>query len=423
MTNRKKVIIIGGGFGGINAAKALHKAPVDVLVLDKTNHHLFQPLLYQVASCALSPANIAAPIREILAKQLNTSVLMADVDSIHKEENYLLAYNGDRYDFDYLILAPGASHTYFGHDEWEEHAPSLKTIVDAITIREKLLLSFEMAERHPEKSQKFLRFVIIGGGPTGVEMAGAIAEMAYRSLFRNFRNINPELSEIYLVEGEKYVLPSYPHDLSIKAQKNLEQMGVKVLLNTFVTNITQDGVFLGEKFIECANILWAAGNKASSLLQSLNIPLDKCGRAIVTDDLSIPNYPNIFVIGDAAYLKDKQGEALPGVAPVAIQQGKYVAKLITEPSATRKPFRYRDKGSLATIGKAKAVGVMGRFHVSGYFAWAIWSLVHIFYLISFPSRIMVMLQWIFWYITNQRRVRLISKPLPDAIERYKSKTH
>lgn len=411
----KKVIVIGGGFGGLNAVRSLKKSPFDILVIDKFNHHVFQPLLYQVATAALSPGNIASPIREILSKQDNASVIMGEVIYIEKEKKMVHLRNGDRYSFDYLILAPGASHSYFGNPEWEKFAPGLKTMNDALMIREKILLSYERAERcnSPEKIQNYMRFAIIGGGPTGVEMSGALSEIAKKSLIKNFRNIRPEQSEIYLIEGEDRLLPAFPKRLSDKVLNDLKKMGVNVLLQTKVTKVANDGIFIEEEFIPCANIFWAAGNQASPLLRTLNVPLDRQGRAMVQPDLSLPGFPDIFVIGDAAHLLDKNGKLLPGIAPVAIQQGRHVAKILKNTSEKRSPFSYFDKGMMATVGKSKAVAAMGKLQISGFPAWLAWCFIHIFYLVSFPNRVLVMIQWMFWYLSNQRRVRLINRPIAD----------
>lgn len=412
--NMPTVIIIGAGFGGLNAAQGLKKAPVRLLLIDKTNHHLFQPLLYQVASAALSPANIASPIRDILAKQDNATVLLADIVEIDLKNRRVVSANGDLFAYDYLILSPGSSHAYFGHPEWETFAPGLKTLSDALRIRERILLSYERAERcdNPHEAERFMRFVIIGAGPTGVEMAGAIAEIAHQSLVRNFRHIKPEQTKIFLVEGGSRVLPAYSEDLSEKALRDLEKLGVEVLLDSPVTQVAAEGVWLNDRFLESRNILWAAGNQAAPLLKSLHIPLDRWGRAIVNSDLSIPGYPEAFVIGDAACFRDQSGSPLPGIAPVAIQQGRYVAKLIRNPEQ-RKPFHYFDKGMMATIGKAKAVAMVGKIHLSGYIAWLAWGLIHIVYLISFASKLQVMFQWFYLYLFNQRRIRLITRPVSD----------
>lgn len=410
-----RVIIIGGGFGGLNAAKALKRASVEVLVLDRMNHHIFQPLLYQVATAALSVGNIASPIREILRDQRNVTVLMEEVDHINKEQQTVHTAHGNVFEYDYLIAAPGARHSYFGHDQWESYAPGLKTAADALRIREHILLAFEKAERceNPLEAEKYLSFAIVGAGPTGVEMAGSIAEFAHRTLFGNFRRINPATSKIYLIEGTNQVLPSYPPKLSAQAQADLEKLGVDVLLNTIVTDINQEGVKMGNRFLPASTVIWAAGNEASPLLQTLNTPLDRQGRAIVNPDLTIPGYPNVFVIGDAAFCQNGEGQVLPAIAPVAIQQARYVAKMIKKaiPPKERKPFVYFDKGMMATIGRGKAVALFKKLQFSGFPAWALWGLIHIYFLIGFRDRILVLLQWMFWYFTGNRQVRIITKSI------------
>jgi NADH dehydrogenase len=414
-----RVVIVGGGFGGLNAAKALKKAKMDILVVDKTNHHLFQPLLYQVATAALSPGEIGTPIREILRNQENTSVIMGEVTLIDKNLKQITLGNGDRIGYDYLILAVGARHSYFGNDKWEAFAPGLKTNVDALKIREQILISFEKAERMDRISDaaKYLNFVIIGGGPTGVEMAGAIAEISHKTLFKNFRQIKPEKSNIYLIEAAPYILPSYPQKLSIHAKKDLESLGVHVLTGTKVTNITEEGVQTDSQFIASQNVVWAAGNQASSLLKTLDVPLDRQGRAIVEADLSIPGHPEIFVIGDAACAMGKDGKPIPGIAPPAIQEGKYVAKIINEGLSKdrRPPFRYFDKGSMATIGKSKGIVVLGKFQMTGFLAWLTWCFIHIVYLIGFRNRLGVMIEWFAVFLTGQRGVRLINRPIDQEI--------
>lgn len=409
--SRKKVVIIGGGFAGLNVAKSLKCSPHDILLINKTNHHLFQPLLYQVATAALSPGEIAIPIREILRKQENTTVIMGDVAAIDKAHRQLLLVNGERIEYDYLVVAVGAQHSYFGNDKWEEFAPGLKTVSDAIQIRERVLISFEKAERidNPAEIAKYLNFVIIGGGPTGVEMAGAIAEIATKSLFKNFRRIKPEESNIYLIEATSHILPSYPESLARRAQRDLAKMGVKVITGKKVTNITADGVQVEELFLESNNVVWAAGNQASPLLKTLHVPLDRQGRVLVEKDLSIPEHPEIFVIGDAACVLNEEGKPLPAIAPPAIQEGKYVARLLKKeiPKEQRKPFRYLDKGYMATIGKAKAVTVVGKLRFAGFLAWLTWCFIHIVYLIGFRNRLAVMIEWFYCFITGQRGIRLI----------------
>lgn len=408
-----KVIIIGGGFGGLNAAQALKGTDLSILLLDRTNHHVFQPLLYQVATAALSVSNIASPIREILKGQSNIEVLMENVERIDKVEQKVYTSDGKNFFYDFLIVAPGTRHSYFGHDHWEVFAPGLKTIADGVRIREQILLAFEKAERceNPEEAQKYLRFVIVGAGPTGVEMAGSIAEFAHRTLFKNFRYINPATSKIYLIEGACQVLPSFPPHLAEKAQKNLEKLGVDILLNALVTNVTAEGIYIGDQFLPTFNVIWAAGNQASPLLKTLDVPLDKQGRVVVNPDLTIPDYSNVFVIGDGACCLDSQGQTLAGIAPVAIQQGRYVAKMIKNHLSPqqRKPFVYFDKGTIATIGRGKAVAMIRKLQFSGFVAWIIWCFVHVLYLISFRNRILVLMQWIFLYTLGRRQSRVITR--------------
>jgi len=408
--NKPKVIIIGGGFGGLSAAKKLKNKPVDVILIDKTNHHLFQPLLYQVATAGLSPAYIAFPLRSIFRKSKNVQVILGEVKRIDRKEKKVYL-NGESYFYDFLIVAVGARHHYFGKDEWEKFAPGLKTLQDAINIRERILLAFEKAEKinDPDDQQKFLNFVIVGGGPTGVEMAGAIAEIAKKTLIEDFKKIDPSKAKIYLVEALPRILPSYPEELSQKAKEDLEKLGVKVLLNTRVTELTKNSVKLNGKEIHAATIIWAAGNKANPLIQQLNCELDKIGRAVVSPYLHLKDDENVFVIGDAAAVFDEKGNTLPGVSPVAITEGRYVAKFILKKLKNKKikPYRYFDKGSLATIGKAKAVADFGWIRFSGFFAWLLWVFVHIFFLIGFKNRFIVMIEWIFAYFTYQKSARLI----------------
>lgn len=412
-----KVVILGGGFAGINAAKGLGNTKTDVWLIDKTNHHLFQPLLYQVASASLSPGDIAVPIREILSSCENITVLMGEVTAIDKENQEIVLQNGDRIGYEYLIVALGARHSYFGKDEWEPFAPGLKTLADALKVRQRILLSFEKAERCDSISEakKYLNFVIIGGGPTGVEMAGAISEIAYETMLKNFRRIDTTKTKIYLVEGSPYILPVYPEKLSLKARGYLEGFGVNVITGKRVTNVTKEGVMIDNHFIPSENVLWAAGNQASPVLKTLNVPLDKQGRVIVEADLSVPGHPEIFVLGDAGCAMDKQGKPLPGLAPVAVQQGRYVANLIRRrlPKQERPPFSYFDKGTMATIGKTKAIGMFGKIQFSGLIAWLAWCFVHILYLIGFRNRLTVLTQWLFSYFSNQRGARLIYRPIDE----------
>ncbi len=418
-----KVVIVGGGFGGLNVAKNLKKCQLDILLIDKTNHHLFQPLLYEVASAALSPGEIAIPIREILRKQENATVMMGDIVKVDKQARHVVLGNGEIVHYDYLVLAVGASHSYFGNDAWEKFAPGLKTIKDALTIREEILISFEKAERLDSiaEAAKYLNFVIIGGGPTGVEMAGAISEIAHKTMFKNFRRINPEKSQIFLVEASPRILQMYPEKLANKAREGLEKLGVTVITGKKVTNITEDGVQVEETFYPCKNMIWAAGNQASTLLKTLDVPLDRQGRVIVEKDLTIPGHPEIFIIGDAAASMGKDGKPLPGVAPVAIQEGKYVASILKKnlSKEQRPPFVYFDKGSLATIGKGKAIAWVGKLQLYGVLAWLMWCFVHIAYLIGFRNRISVMIEWFVFYLTGQRGARLIynsvEKQLPKKL--------
>jgi NADH:ubiquinone reductase (H+-translocating) len=420
-----KVVIIGGGFGGLNVAKATNHAKLDVLLIDKTNHHLFQPLLYEVATAALSPGEIATPLREVLRHQENTTVIMGEVVKIDKKNRQITIANGDIIGYDYLVISIGARHSYFGREDWERFAPGLKTINDALKIREQVLISFEKAERLDSISEaaKYLNFVIIGGGPTGVEMAGAIAEIANKTMFKNFRRIKPEESKIYLLEALPQILPMYTDKLSRHAVTALEKMGVKVLTGKKVTDISESGVTIEGMLIESKNIIWAAGNQVSSMLQTLDVPLDRAGRVIVGPDLSIPEHPELFVIGDAAHCIGKDGKPLPGVAPVAVQEGRYVAKIIKNatPKEKRQPFVYFDKGSMATIGKAKAIAMVGKFQCSGFFAWLMWAFVHIVYLIGFRNRLGVMLEWGTTMFTGERGVRIITRPIDQEIPKSTSK--
>ncbi|MCS5711358.1 FAD-dependent oxidoreductase [Candidatus Berkiella aquae] len=413
--NTKRVVIIGGGFAGLNAAKALQKHPhLSITLVDKTNHHLFQPLLYQVATAALSPGDIAMPIREIFRGQ-NIEVLMATVEKIDKDDHKVILDNQQVLPFDFLIIAPGARHAYFGKDAWETYAPGLKTLKDALHIRERVLASFELAERKEQPfTEDLMSFVVIGGGPTGVEMAGAIAEIAHQSLKKNFKHIDPSHTKIYLIEGGKQLLAPYPEHLAKKAQKALEKMGVTVMLNTRVTDIKEDEVFISEgKSIKAHNIIWAAGNQAAPLLQSLQVPLDKQGRVLVQNDLTIAGYPHIFVLGDASACMGKNENYLPAIAPVATQQGRYVGKSIKNvlKGKTPKPFRYWDKGMMAAIGRYDALVLSGPLQGSGFIAWILWSFVHIYFLIGFRTKFIVFFQWALYFFKGQRNIRLILKPL------------
>jgi len=412
MKNRPEIVIVGGGFGGISAAKALRKTNCNITLVDKRNHHLFQPLLYQVATAALSPGDIAVPIRAIFGSDKNIRTVLGEVISIDKTNNRLHLADDSSIDFDYLILAPGAIYNYFGNEDWKNHAPGLKTLKNALSVRERILISLEEADKldDPQTRKKYLTYAVIGAGPTGVEMAGAIAEIAKRNMMRDFRNINMEETEVFLIEAAGNVLNGYPEDLSNKAKSDLEEMGVIVLLNNPVKSIREDGVELEDSFIETPNIIWAAGVKASPLLGSLDCDLDKMGRAVVEEHLNIPDHDSIFVIGDAAHVKDEDGQPLPALAPVALQQGKYLAKLIKKRESGKKasPFNYVDKGTMATIGRAKAVADIRGLKFSGFVAWMLWSVIHIFFLIGFRNRFRVFAEWVWHYLTFKRGVRLIT---------------
>lgn len=409
---RKRVVIIGGGFGGLTAAKKFHNTEFDVLLIDKTNHHLFQPLLYQVATAALSPGDISVPIRWILRKSKNITVILGEAEKVDRANNIILLKDGEEVEYDYLIISAGARHSYFGNNDWENYAPGLKTLEDAINIREKMLLAFEKAERKFDKEDvsKYMTFVIVGGGPTGVEMAGAIAEISKKTLMRDFRKINTKKTRIILVEGTDRILNTYEKKLSLRAKEDLEKLGVEVHLNSMVSKIEKNKIYFGNNVIETSNIIWAAGNSASPLLVSLNTELDRSGRVIVNEYCSIEGYPNIFVIGDAANFQEA-GHPLPGIAPVAVQQGKYAADLIKKENyrSNKKPFKYTDKGTMATIGKAKAIAQIKKLKLTGFIAWFFWGFVHILFLINFRNKYKVMAEWIWYYFSNKNGVRLITK--------------
>jgi NADH dehydrogenase len=420
-----RVVIVGAGFGGLNAAKKLAGAAVKITVIDRKNYHNFQPLLYQVATAGLSPGEIASPIRSILSRHKNVEVLMAEVTGFDLERRVVqIASQGESQEipYDSLLVAAGARHAYFGHDDWEALAPGLKTIEDALEIRRRVLLAFELAERHASAGEPDapLNFVVVGAGPTGVELAGTLAEICRHALADDFRTIDPRRAHIHLIEGGPHVLPAYPEDLSRSALEQLQRLGVEVLTSTPVTRIEPGVIYMGATRMNAAVILWAAGVAASPLGKKLGVPVDRAGRVPVAPDLSIPNHPEVFVIGDLAALKDKAGKMLPGVAPVAILEGRYVGKLIrrelreaanqsaSAPSPQRKPFHYFDKGSLATIGRAAAVAQFGKIHISGFLAWLAWLFVHILFLIGFRNRMLVFIQWAWSYFTYERGARLIT---------------
>jgi NADH dehydrogenase len=405
----KQVVIIGGGFGGLTAAQSLRDA--DVLLIDRTNHHLFQPLLYQVATCALSPGDIAWPLRTIFRRYPHVRVVMDEVLSIDRVARLVRLRVSAPIAFDALVVAPGSRHSYFGHDAWEQSAPGLKTLADAVYLREKMLLAFEEAERRriATGTQERLTFVIVGGGATGVELAGALAEIGWRAMGPDFPNLRPVDLAILLVEGGPRILPGFDPDLSAKAAIALERKGVTIKLNSPVSEIRADGLVIGSEFVRSTSIIWAAGNKASPLLTSLGVPQDESGRIKVQEDLTIPGDPWVFVIGDAAHCAVAGGSPLPGIAPVAVQQGRYVATLIrgeTSPDQ-RRPFVYADRGMLATIGRAQAVAQFGLLRLSGLSAWLVWCVVHIFLLIEFRSRVRVMSEWVWYYLTFKPGARII----------------
>jgi NADH dehydrogenase len=410
-----RVAIVGAGFGGLNAAQALAHAPVKITVIDRKNFHTFQPLLYQVATAGLSPGEIAAPIRSILRSHHNVEVLMAEVTGFDLERRIVHTPEVE-VAYDYLIVAAGAQHSYFGHDEWEALAPGLKTIEDALEIRRRVLLAFELAERQAVAGETAtaINFVVVGGGPTGVELAGTLAEISRHALAHEFRSIDPSRTHIVLLEGGPRVLAAYAEDLSRSAEEQLKQLGVEVRTSTTVTKVEPGAVCLGNTRLPATVVLWAAGVAASPLGKALGGGVDRAGRAPVAPDMSFPGHPEIFVIGDLAAAKDESGKLLPGVAPVAIQQGRFVGKLIRDEvnSAgkirTRPPFHYWDKGSLATIGRAAAVAQFGRIHISGFVAWLSWLFVHILFLIGFRNRLLVFIQWAWSYFTYERGARLIT---------------
>ena len=411
---RPRVVVIGAGFAGLNAAKALANAPVDVTVVDRKNHHTFQPLLYQVALAVLSPAEIASPVRTVLRRAANTEVLLGEVKGFDLQKRLVLLDDLDL-PYDYLIVAAGATHAYFGHPEWEQFAPGLKTLEDATEIRRRILMAFETAERDviAHRTPLPLNFVVVGAGPTGVELAGAISDIAGRHLMKEFRAIDPRQSRIILLEGGPRVLPSYPEDLSASAERQLEQMGVEVRTNAMVTGIEADAVSVGKQKIPASVILWGAGVAASSLGKMLGVPVDKAGRVIVQPDLTLPGHPEVFVAGDLASVRRHNGQPVPGVAPAAIQMGKFAARQIKRAveGKPRENFEYLDKGSLATIGRSRAVADFpGKIHISGYFAWLSWLFIHLLFLIGFRNRFFVMIEWAWAYITYNHSARLITEP-------------
>jgi NADH:quinone reductase (non-electrogenic) len=404
------VVIIGAGFGGLTCAQALKRARVRITIVDRVNHHLFQPLLYQVAMAGLSPADIAQPIRSILRKQKNVKVLLDEATDVDFN-NQTVELRDSKLKYDYLVLATGGRTSYFGHDEWETFAPGLKDLDDAVEIRRRVLLAFEAAEKEtdPERRRELMTFVVVGGGPTGVELAGAIAELSHFVLARDFRAIYPEEAEILLLEGGPKILPSFAPDLSKSAHRQLAELGVRVLAGAQVTGIDEHGVYLGAESIRAATVIWAAGVGATALTTRLGAPIDRAGRVLVNHDLTVPGHHNVFAIGDMTYL-EQDGKPLPGVSPVAMQMGRRVARNIRNDLAGKpyEEFRYFDKGSMATIGRKAAIAEIGKLHLSGFIAWMAWLTVHIFFLIGFRNRFAVLFNWAWSYFTYQRGARLIT---------------
>ncbi len=409
---KPRVVVIGGGFGGLQVIKTLKGEEVNVTLIDRSNHHLFQPLLYQVATAGLTPANIARPLREVFKSQENVEVVLSEVRRIDTDARKVITEDLV-IDYDFLVLATGARHSYFGHDEWEKFAPGLKNLTDAVEIRKRLLVAFEIAEKAVNQAERdaAMTFVIVGGGPTGVEMAGAICEIARHTMSKDFRRIDSASAKVILIEGAPHILAAYPPDLSAKGRKQLEQIGVEVHENLQVTNVTAEGVEVkGGQFIPARTIIWAAGNAASPLGKTLNVPLDKVGRVVVNEDLTIPGHPEVQVIGDMANFSWQTGKPLPGVSPTAMQMGRHAARSILETLAGGQPmkFHYWDKGTLATIGRNKAVGDLNFIHVSGFIAWIAWATIHIFYLVGYRNRAAVAGEWLWNYITFYRGSRLIT---------------
>lgn len=425
---KHRIVIVGGGFGGLAAAKALKRADAEIVLIDRRNHHLFQPLLYQVATAALSPSEVAWPIRHLLRKQSNVRVLMATVTGVDKEKRDVVLEDGSREHFDSLVLATGAQHAYFGNDEWETYAPGLKTVEDATAIRRKLLLALEAAERetNPARRRALLSFAIIGAGPTGVEMAGAIIELGHASTKGQFNTIAPHDLRVVLIEGADRVLLNFDPELSDYTRSALEKMGVEVELGQMVSEIDADGVSFGDKRIETKTIIWAAGVAASPVAKWLEVEGDKAGRVKVGPDLSLPDHPEIFVIGDAASITRENGKPVPGVAPAAKQAGQHVARILSKRLAgdqTQLPFRYNHAGDLATIGKSSAVIDFGWTKLKGWFAWWVWGFAHIYFLVETRTRIFITMSWLWIYLTGQRSSRLIThgmapekKPLEEVDE-------
>ena len=410
-----KIIVIGGGFGGLSFLQKARKSKNEFILIDKTNHHLFQPLLYQVATAVLSPADITVPLRNLFKNDKNVKTILSEVKEINKEKKEVTLDNAEVINYDKLIVSAGSSYSFFGKNEWSKFAKGLKVINDALDIREKILKAFEKAENEKDERirKKYLNFVIVGGGPTGVELAGSIAEIAYKNMTKEFRNFSSKDANIYLLEAGDRILPSYSENLAKKSYKYLIDLGVKVMTKERVENIEEMKVTTNKQVIDADNIIWAAGNEASPLIKHLDTETDNEGRALVNRDCSIKEDNEFYVIGDAANFITASGESLPGIAPVAIQQGRYVAHNIKKniEKENRKPFKYSDKGTMATIGRFKAIGVVGNFELAGFTAWLFWSLIHLVYLIGYRSKILVAIEWIFAYFFNKRGTRLIYRDI------------
>jgi NADH dehydrogenase len=416
MADRPRIVILGGGFGGLLAARKLKRLRADVTVIDRSNHHTFQPLLYQVATAALAPTDIAAPIRHILRRQVNATVLMGDVASIDPTRHIVMLTGGQEVPYDYLIVAIGTRHSYFGHPEWEQYAPGLKGIEDATEMRRRFLLAFEEAEKAKTTAEcdAWLTFVVVGGGPTGCELAGVMQEIARRAMYKDFRKIDTRDTAVILLEAGDRLLPAFPEDLAAHATEDLKRLRVDVRTHSTVTKIDANAVYIGDHVIPTHTVFWAAGNVASPVAKSLGVPLTKSGQVIVEPDLSIPGHPEIFVIGDLAHAMQRNGKPAPGVAQVAMQEGRVAAYNVISSlgGRARKPFHYLNKGDLATIGRSKAIANLfgGRIKLTGALAWWLWLLIHITYLIGFRNRLSVLLQWAYAYLTFQRGARLITAP-------------
>ncbi len=414
-TTRPRIVIVGGGFAGLNVAKSLRNAPVSIVLIDRRNYHLFQPLLYQVATSELSPANIAAPIRKILRNQENAEVLLDEVTGIDFDQKQVKIEGGELA-YDYLVVATGVRQSYFGHDEFQPYAPGLKSIDDALEIRRRLLLAFEEAEWEADEEARRakLTFIIVGGGPTGVELAGAIMDLASNTLPKEFRNIDTKTARVILIEGSPQLVAAMPEDLRSSAQKVLESMGVEIRLQTRVTEVNDSGVIIGEEHLAAENVFWAAGVQGQAFAKTLGVETDRGGRIVVGPDMSIPDHPEVFVVGDAAHATDAAtGNPVPGVAQGAIQTGRFVAEQIQRElkggdAKDRPAFRYHDKGSMAMIGRGNAVAAIGKRHFGGFLGWLTWSLVHVFFLVGFGNKLLVMFDWFWNYIRHTRQVRLIT---------------